>query len=547
MFKLNYKQLLSLPVAFVRYSNRSWLCEKIWVWTLPPVTRDSAAGLFVFSFCFIKHRSSHYLLLYAIISFSIYYYWVRFLQLKYTEPLYGQLQAFLDLAFDIRYLYRLVTLSPYLLGFFSHICTIGLYLLYAGKSILVTVEQTTVPTREGVQLAAAKAIETSLEGPALEAAAKFVGLDVGAFQALLTLKGFGPWFESVKNSSAGFFPFSMTSLLHLQCDKDPEMVEPLEAVLSRAPELLKQEVGWCHLPQAVPSAHGYWVSPRVVIWSSWYKNFCRRLVYGMPGKYMSFAYKFQNNGEAPFFGRFTNDLEMMKLLANVSSETFSLFQFFTFSFRTAFRLWIPIFPLGYKDWLAWWIHPYSEISLINLIGQSRYIFEPFMIAVSLVLDKSIQQIYASFYMDQWFFPLYHFLNKWNKLRPATIEETRNAFLNPLSPLDSIGADPRHGLVPEDLTESFPEAGSELIFKPSKFSKFILTVAGYSVKYAVIYVPCEQARIRTQLLIFEILFFRPFVVAFKLLTLSFKILVWIVSDSFLHFIPEVIFDPFFTSF
>ena len=531
MFKLNYKQLVSLPVAFVRYENRTWLWEKILVWTLPSVTRDSSLGLFVLSFCLIKHRSSHYLILYAIISFSIYNYWVKFLQLKYTEPFYGRLQGKLDLFFDIRHLYRLVLISPYLLGLFSHICTIGLYMLYAGKSILVSAEQTVVATKA---LATAKAqelvsneavrgllqagatttaIEASLEDPVIETAAKFVGLELGAFQALLALKGFAPWFESVKNSSAGFFPISMTSLLHLQCAKDPERVESFYKAFSRAPELFS------HAPCVYETSNHYWVSPLAAYWKVYYQSLCRVLDFGMPGKYISFAYKFAHNGGAPFFGRFTNDLELMKLLGNFSSETFSLFQFFGFSFRTAFRLWIPIFSLGYKDWLAWWVYPYSEISLINLIGKSRYIFEPFMIAVSLVLDNSIQQIYASFYMDRWFFPLFHFLNRWNTLRPATVLETRDAFFNPA---DSVSGG---------------------VFKPSKFSKFILNFTGYTVKYAAIYVPCEQARIRTQLYILELIFCRPFVIVFQILTLSLRVFVWLIYDSFIHFSPEVIFNPF----
>ena len=533
MFKLNYKQLLSLPVAFVRYGNRTWLCQKIFIWILPSVTRDSAFGLFVLSFCLIKHRSSHYLILYAIISFSIYNSWVKFLQLKYTEPLYGRLQGKFDLAFDIRHLYRVVAVSPYLLGFFSHICTIGLYLLYAGKSILISAEQTAVATKalatataqelvsnEAVQGllqtgASVTTIEMSVADPVIAAAAKFVGVEVGSFKALLALKGFAPWFESVKNSSAGFFPISMTSLLHLQCVKDPEIAEPLYQAFSRAPEL------FFYAPYAVQSASNYWVSPVVKLWSDYYQAYCKGLAYGMPGKYISFAYMFAHNGGAPFFGHFRNDLELMKLLGNFSSETFSLFQFFGFSFRTAFRLWIPIFPLGYKDWLAWWIHPYSEISLINLIGQSRYIFEPFMIAVSLVLDNSIQQLYASYYMDRWFFPLFHFLNQWNKLRPATVLETRDAFFNPV---DSV---------------------SEEVFKPSKFSKFILNLTGYTVKYAAIYVPCEQARIRTQLYILELIIIGPFILAFKILTVSFRVFVWLLYDSFIHFSPEVVFNPFTT--
>jgi hypothetical protein len=553
MFKLNYKQLLSLPVALVKYGNRSWLYEKILVWTFPSVTRDYAVGIFVLSFCFLRHRSSHFLLLYVIISFSIYYYWVRFLQLKYTEPLYGQLQASLDLAYDIRHLYRLVTLSPYILGLFSHICTIGLYLFYAGKSVLLTSE---MQSQDIIEVGE----DPLVEDPLVESAAKFLGLELGGLKALIALKGFAPWFASVKNSSAGFFPISMTSLLHLQCIKDPEVLKPLREAAFIVPKLMEPELGWD--PYPVPSASGYWVSPRVQSWSVLYRGFLAKLFYGTPGKYISFAYMFDNMGTAPFFGRFTNDLELIKLLGNFSFEKFSLLEFFSFSFRTAFRLWIPIFSVGYKDALAWWIHPYSEMSLINVFGYSRYIFEPFMIAISLVLENSIQQIYASFYMDQYFFPIYHFLNQWNKLRPATLDGTRQAFLHSLAhgmagmdgtppgfcpgpkvPANLLGSENVSGEEPMKwaLTEILD--ATSVPFKPSKISKFILTLGGYTVKYAPIYIPCEEARIRTQLLILEILFLRPFIIVFKIFTFGLKVFAWLVYDSFIHFIPEVIFNPF----
>ena len=539
MFKLNYKQLFSLPVALAKYPSRSWLYEKILVWTVPPVTRDSVVGIFVLSFCFVRHRSSHFLVLYVIISFSIYYYWVRFLQLNYTEPLYGQLQATLDLAYDIRYLSRLVTLSPYILGLFSHICTIGLYLFYAGKSILVMSEMSLGSPQESAQKLlrdtlsgcspATDLIEMGSNDPVVEAATKFLHLDVKAFQTLLRVKGFGPWFLSVKNSSAGFFPISMTSLIHLQLIKDPDVLKPLREAVVNVPTLLEPEVGWTVRPYPVESSSGYWVSPRVKFWSVFYRAFLTKRFYGMPAKYISFAYLFDNQGTAPFFGRFTNDLELMKVFGHFSFEKFSLLEFFTFSFRTAFRLWIPLFSVGYKDTLAWWIHPYAEFSLMNLFGYSRYIFEPFMIAVSLVLENSIQQIYASFYMDRCFFPVYHFLNQWNKLRPATLAETQNAFFHSLGGANLVGRS--------------LETGSEFLFKPSKVSTFLLTLGGYTVKYAPIYLPCEEARIRTQLLIFEILFFRPFILAFKVFTFGVKIFIWLICDSFHHFTPFIVFDPF----
>ena len=569
MFKLNYKQFLSLPVALVKYGNRSWLYEKILVWNLPGATRDFTIGIFVLSFCFIRHRSSHYLLLYVIISFSIYYYWVRFLQLEYTEPFYGQLQFVLDLAYDIKYLSHLIAFSPIILGLFSHICTIGLYLFYAGKSILLTTEKalmatsdsrTTeqlagalgVPSCDSVALGVAKnltsgssavgallpgnLIEDSAHDPAIEAAANYLGVDLGAFKALLALKGFAPWFESVKNSSAGFFPISMTSLLHLQFVKDPEVLKPLREAAAIVPTLLEPETGSGFSPYPVLSDHGYWVSSKVQFWLLAYKAACTSKIYGMPGKYISFAYLFDNKGTAPFFGRFTNDLELINLLGNFPFEKFSLLEFFTFSFRTAFRLWIPLFCVGYKDALAWWIHPYSELSLINVVGYSRYIFEPFMIAISLVLENSIQQIYASFYMDRLIFPAYYFLNHWNKLRPATLEDTREAFLTSLS-----GAAFEAGSVSELMPLKWAN------FKPTKFSQMILTLGGYIVKYAPIYVPAEEARIRNQLLIFEIIFLRPFIIVFKILTFGLNVFAWLVYDSFIHFIPEIVFDPFFGAF
>ena len=159
-----------------------------------------------------------------------------------------------------------------------------------------------------------------------------------------------------------------------------------------------------------------------------------------------------------------------------------------------------------------------------------------MIAISLVLENSIQQIYASFYMDRLIFPAYYFLNHWNKLRPATLEDTREAFLTSLS-----GAAFEAGSVSELMPLKWAN------FKPTKFSQMILTLGGYIVKYAPIYVPAEEARIRNQLLIFEIIFLRPFIIVFKILTFGLNVFAWLVYDSFIHFIPEIVFDPFFGAF
>jgi hypothetical protein len=528
MFKLNYKQLLSLPKVFQIYGDRNWLREKFLVWTLPAVVRDSACLIFVVSFCFIKHRSSHFLVLYVIISFSIYYYWVRFLQLKTIEPLHGKLQSVFDLAFNIRYLYVLVAVSPYLLGFFSFICTIGIYLFYAVKSAYLVTE--TAASTLGTTM-----LEMSgelLEGPVAERAAQFVGRDMKSFKELVIFKKFGPWLEAAKNSSAGFFPISLSPLLHLQCVKNPEILalksagnivgnsealqQPLPGATAEQSWLFAVCASLVRKSVSHPNSLDQWQPTKLAVkwpllsapqwiplWSAFYRSFfakqCLALLIDKPfllartvRKHFSFVYTFENMGEAPFFGPFTNDLELFKVLANFSFEKFSLFQFFSFSFETAFRLWIPIFSLGYKDWLAWWIHPYTEICFMNLIGQSRYIFEPYIVAVSLVLENSIQQIYASFYMDRWFFPLC----SW-------------------------------------LTEGNPFG---LHFR--KLSTFILTVAGYQLKYASIYVPAEQARRAFLPRVFEILI-TPFIFGFKLL-------VWLFYDFFIY-IPEVIFDPFFDPF
>ena len=517
MFKLTYKQLVVLPFVLGKYKNSRRLREQFLIWTLPSVMRDSVVLIFVVSFCFVKHRSSHFLVLYVIISFSIYYFWLRFLQLKYSEPLPSKLQAKYDLVFDIRHLYRLVALSPYLTGFFAVICILGIYLLYAGKSILLT-----------AALASETVAHETLEGPVEQAAAEFLGMKMAAFRRLLDLKGFRPWLESAKNSSAGFFPISMTSLLHLQCFTDLHIWKPAEQALieqgkSQLPglRLLPEPTSLSTISGSnLQAPNGVSNSLSVQLWSLFYQVFLSKQILGKPTKYITYAYMFKNMGSGPFFGHFRNDLELVKLLENLSSETFSLFQFLRFAFETAFRLWIPIFSLGYKSWLAWWIHPYCDISLINLIGQSRYIFEPFMIGVSLVLDDSIQQIFASFYMDRWFFPAYHFLNGWNPLRPANMLESCAAYFN--------------------------SSDGKLGFQPNKLSKFILTVAGYNLKYASIYVPCEQTRIRVTLQIFKVLLspiIIPVVIGFHILVFSFKVFVWLTYDSFIHFIPEVIFNPF----
>ena len=377
MFKLNYRQIFnfSFPKALVRYRNNEWFREKLFIWTGPSVTRDTACLAFVVSFCFIKHSSSHFLILYVILSFSIYYYWVRFQQLKYTEPLHSKLQTVFELSFDIRYLNILVPLSTFFSGFFAYICTLGVYLFYTTKSILLMSEPTALSS--------------------------------------------GPWIDSVKTSAAGFFPISMTTLIHLQC-----LVDPSE---------YQKKLG-------IPENS---------------LNF---------GKYLSFAYLFDNMGAAPFFGRFTNDLELLKLLENFPFEKFSLFQFFIFTYRAAFRLWIPLFSAGYQN-LVWWIHPYSEVSLINLLGQPRYIFEAFNFAVCLLLENCGQQIYASFYMDRWFLPFYEYLNQ----------------------------------------NSGP--------KSTKFSTFFLVLVSYILKYAPVYVPCEQNRFRIGKKIADILY-SPFLWIFK---------------------------------
>lgn len=422
MFKMNYRQIfnLSLPKALMKYKDNEWFREKLFVWTGPPVTRDTACLLFVLSFCFVKHSSSHFLLLYVIISLSIYYCWVRFQQLKYTEPLYGKLQTVFDLSFDIRYLSALVPRSTFFAGFFAYICTIGVYLFYAVKSILVMSEPTSLSS--------------------------------------------GPWIESAKTSAAGFLPVSMTSLIHLQCLIDPREYQTKLGITKNS------------------------------------LNF---------GKYFSFAYIFDNRGAAPFFGQFTNDLELLTLLENFSFEKFSLLQFFIFTYRTAFRLWIPIFSGGYQNFLVWWIHPYSEVSFINILGQSRYIFEPFIIAVSLVLEDSIQQIYASFYMDRWVFPLYAIMNQPGF--PFTLFKVTNEAMKWLS----FGQ-----------SQTWTSGDVSIDPTPTKFSKFVLTSFGYQLKYAPIYVPCEKARFRATHRFAEIIF-SPFILGFQLFVFLFKIFLFIL--------------------
>ena len=440
MFKLNYRQIFnfSLPKALIKYKDNEWFREKLFIWTGPPVTRDTVCLLFVVSFCFVKHSSSHFLLLYVIISLSIYYYWVRFQQLKYTEPLHGKLQTVFDLSFDIRYLSALVPRSTFFAGFFAYICTIGVYLFYAVKSILVMSEPTSLSS--------------------------------------------GPWIESAKTSSAGFFPVSMTALIHLQCLIDPKEYQTKLGIAQNS------------------------------------MNF---------GKYFSFAYIFDNRGAAPFFGKFTNDLELLTLLENFSFEKFSLFQFFIFTYRTAFRLWIPLFSGGYQNFLVWWIHPYSEVSFINILGQPRYIFEPFIIAVSLVLEDSIQQIYASFYMDRWVFPLYAILNQPGF--PFGLFQATNEAIGPLVSGLSFGQ-----------SEALVSIGPT----PTKFSKFILTSLGYLLKYAPIYVPCEQARFRATHRFAEIIF-SPFILGFQLFVFLFKIFIfiWVVGSLWAYDLLREVFSFF----
>ena len=435
MFKFNYNQIFQLAFskALVKYRNNDWFREKLIVWTVPPVARDSLCLLFVISFCFVKHSSSHFVVLYVIISISIYYYWVRFQQLKYSEPLHGKLQTVFDLSFDIRYLSAFVPRSTLFLGFFAYICTIGVYLFYAAKSILLITGDLKLPI-SWVQAS------TNLDGIGSKIAASL-------------------WIDSIQKSSAGFFPLSMTVLSPLQCLMDPSQYQTKLGITQNS------------------------------------FNF---------GKYLSLAYNFDNKGLAPFFGHFTTDLEILKVLEHFSFQKFSLFQFFSFTFQTAFRVWIPLFSGGYKNFLVWWVHPLSEGAFINILSQSRYIFEPYILAVSLVLENSIQQIYASFYMDRWVLP---FCTSLNQLTFGT-----------------------------------------------KLSQFVHFSLGYVLKYAPIYIRGEQVRLQTTQKIVEILF-SPFILGFQLLVFTSCCLqnvlnsllsqVDLLSASWvwLNLNPALVFNPF----
>jgi hypothetical protein len=473
VFKLNYRQIFnfSLPKALVRYRNNSWFREKLFVWTAPAVTRDSLCLLFVVSFCFFKHSSSHFLLLYVIISVSIYYYWVRFQQLKYTEPLHGKLQTVFDLSFDIRYLTALVPLSTFFAGFFAYICTIGVYLFYAAKSILLMSDRNPFHGFNSV--------------------ANFVGCCSGG------------WIQSAKTSSAGFFPRAVNEL---------GSMAPLNL------EKYSSQVDLRDLPGSL-----------------------------LP----SFVYIFDNMGAAPFFGRFTTDLEILKVLENFSFEKFSLFQFFIFTYRTAFRVWIPLFSGGYRNFLIWWIHPASEASVINLLGQPRYLFEPFILAVSLVLENSIHQIYASFYMDRWVFPLCAFLNQQGFPFSWFVN-----FVDFRAVADKAGQQPTKlatGLT-HFMDFQYTKFGHVGCTKPTNLSKFVLLSIGYILKYAPIYVPCEQGRYQTIHKIAEI-FFSPFIFGCKLFLFTLKAFINFSGLScmfnpeiaftwiWIGFNPATIFNPF----
>ena len=326
MFRITYRQLFSFSFlkVLVRYSNRKWLRAKF-QWSAPFLTRDFCGAVFVFSFCFVKHSSSHFLLLYVIISVTIYYFWVRFQQLKYTESLPGKLQNRWNLCFDIRYLYRIVPRSTKFAGFFAYFSILGIYLFYAGKSILLITDPT---------------------------GASEVG----------SVKG-GPWIQLAKTSTAGFFPISITSLIHLQC-----VGNPLQRQLKS--------------PNSIPAE--------------------------FLGKYWCFAYTFHNMGGAPFFGRFTNDLEILKFLGNFQFEKFSLFEFYNFTVQTVCRIWLPVIFGGYNQLLAWAVHPHYPEALLNIRLKHRFFFDQFANALIFVFPTSQQQIEATFQMNRWVWPVYDF-------------------------------------------------------------------------------------------------------------------------------------------
>lgn len=440
MFKIKYRHLLriSAPGILVRYSNREWLREKFFVWTLPPVTRDTLCLLFVISFCFVKHSSSHFLVLYAIISLSIYYCWIRFQQLKITEPLYGQLQTVLNLSYDIRYLNIFVPLSTFFAFFFAAICIIGIYLMYATKSILLMCDpisgaEKLIQGPAPISLAAhfiggTNGTEQPGEQPTKLATNRLLAVGSSWLQKIFHLRGPVPqsgqqslvqvWVDSAKNSSAGFFPFCITELHHLQCFIDP------------TPYQLK---------------NGF-VTPNQVA------NHVASTLEPFFGKYFSFAYIFENMGGAPFFGRFTTDLELLRFFHNFHFENFALLEFFHFTFQNAFRIWIPLFSGGFRKHLAWWFNPYSEItgpysvgstmdlSMINIIGIHRYFCDILFDGFWLVLPGSPRQLLATLSIRR--------------------------ILEPVYKLD-----------------------------PSLFTEFLIGIASYLEKYAPIYVPLEQERIR----------------------------------------------------
>lgn len=356
MWKLDYRVFVSLtiftaPIRLVRYRNKLWLRTRLGVWALPTLSRDIAATLFLISFLFVKHPSSHFLKLYAIISFITYYLWVRFLQTKSPpQQYYKKLQILWNFLFDLRYLKRLMDRGIYYVAGFAYICIIGIYLFYATKSILMTVGETSEPI---------PGITSQI------------------------------WKDLVKTSPAGFVFYKRTELIHLQC-----LVDPTE-------------------------------------YQKTFVNIPHRL-----GKYVSDVYHFNNKKFPPFFGRFTNDLEILKFLGNLDFQNFRLFTFFIFAFRTACRLWLPLFCGGYDRFLVWWDHPYEPTAFVNLTWHSRVYFSYFRRLICVLLPSSYDQICSQYFMEKIVFPLYD-------------------------------------LIP---------------------SKFVLYCGGYALKYPPIYLPLEHFRL-----------------------------------------------------
>jgi hypothetical protein len=217
LFPLQLEKCHSLTYPGVRYYYQHFAKPTFWLYlvrsrhnarvrkkilvTLPRVIRDLGLLSFFVPYFLLRHSSSYYAIGFVIATNGYYYYWVRFQQKKYSRSFYSELMRTYDLFYNVRTLSKAVPLLTYgPMFFFAFIFNSGLYLFYAGKSVLAVYGrpwQGLLP----IQIY-----------PSLAFFNRFLGVD--PFQREAFAKGLAQATDFEFLKILGNFPFENFSLLH---------------------------------------------------------------------------------------------------------------------------------------------------------------------------------------------------------------------------------------------------------------------------------------------------------------------------------------------